>query len=356
MTLQALLASLNGLTEAENMNIGQLILTETFEVRNIKDTHPTISGVRSGSKIPILEASDDYGGFPFTAGDCTLPACTITDDYSVFTWDLGQIGCEVTICMESQGNDFLAFYNTYKKMNEDDIESALIQFIIKRVQERHLKGEIRVAYFGDDASSNPLINGFDGFFVQMEAKATAGVNKIEITQNDATTVAGQTITDGQVIYDYLAQMYALASVQPWFNPAQMVYRLDRADVGLLVGWLNMQSDLKGISCACIDPSKVVNERVFSADNISLFGIPIEAMPFRDAMKAITELYDPSTGLYVGRNRYILARREALVLGYEIEDTLKRFKVGYDERANEIYIQAASLFGAGVPTDSFILAN
>ena len=125
---------------------------------------------------------------------------------------------------------------------------------------------------------------------------------------------------------------------------------------LLAGWLNTQNDNNQYNCDCIDPAKVTQARVFAWDNISVFGIPVEPMPFLDAMKAVTELYDDNDGTFVNRNRIILARREGLILGYEIEQTLKRFKVGYDERANEIYIQGASLFGVGVPQPTFILAT
>lgn len=353
--LDAVLSGLNGLTAAQKMNIANLIFTETFAVPNIKDTHPTLSEVRSGSKIPILEASDDFDGFPFTEGDCTLPACTISDNWSTYTWTLGEIGCEVVICMKTFSNDFKVFFNTWSKNNEGDIESALVQFIIERFQSRHLKAEVRVAYFGDTGSADTLINGFDGFFVQMEAKATAE-NKVVITQNAEATAALQTITNGEDIYNYLVAMYNLASQKPWFLPESMVWRLDRSLVQTLVGWLNQQADLKGISCDCIDPERVVNARVFTADNLSIFGIPVEPMPFLAAMRAIAEIYDDLDGTYVNRNRIILSRRENMILGYEIEDTVQAFKVGWDDRKNEIFIQGSSLFGAGVPQDSFILGT
>lgn len=352
--LDTILAGLNGLTEAERMNIGNLIFTETFSAKNIKDTHPTISQVRSGSKIPILLETEDYGGFPFTEGDCTLPACNISSNWSSFTWNLGQIGCEITICMEDFTNDFLAFFNTWKKMNSDDINSAVVQFIIERFQARHLKAEIRVAYFADSDSTDPLINGYDGFFVQMEARATAD-NLVSISENATSEI----ITDGETIYDYLKEMYAQASTQPWFKPENMVWRLDRQDVQVLVGWLNTLTNFEGVNCDCINPQAVTQARIFTVDNLRIFGIPVEAMPFRDAMRSIDELYNdddtPGTFVYVNPNRYILTRRENMILGYEVEETLKRFKVGYDERQDEIYIKGASLFGVGVPQETFILA-
>lgn len=353
--LPEILSDLQGLTQAEKMNIANLIYTKTFSVKNIKDTHPTLSQVRSGSKIPILMESDDYGAFPFTEGNCTLPSCTINDTFSTYTWELGQIGCEITICMENFDQEFMIFFNTWKKMNDGDLYSAVVEFIVERFQQRHLKAEVRVAYFGDKSSSDDLINGFDGAFVQMEAIGD-DENFVAISENAASTVQGQTISSGDRVYELLEEMYNKAVVQPWFDPTKMVWRLDRGLAMLLAGWLNGLRDKSAYNCDCIDPSKVTQARVYQWDNISVFGIPVEPMPFLDAMKAIPELYNPTTGLFVDKNRIILQRRENTIIGYEIEDTLKRFKLGYDERKNEIYIQGASLFGVGVPEKAFILAG
>src|SRR5690606_23583852 len=102
-------------------NIANVIFTETFSVKNIKDTHPNFAEVRNGSKVPILIDDEGYGGFPFTDGDCTLPSCDITSNWSEYTWNIQEIGCEITICMQDFATDFLAFFNTWKKMNGDDI-------------------------------------------------------------------------------------------------------------------------------------------------------------------------------------------------------------------------------------------
>ena len=354
-TLQEILEGLNGLTAAEKMNIANLIFIESFKEKSIKETHPYFSGVRSGSKVPILENSDDFDGFPFTPGNCSLPVCTISSDFSEFTWQMEEIGCELQICLEDFTTDFKAFWNTWQKKNESDMETAIVQFIVERFQSRHLKAEIRVAYFGDTAATgDTLIEGMDGFFPQMQALADA-TNLVDVTENAAITVGGQTITSGEVVYNYLKAMYDKAAVLPWFDPSKMVWRFDRTLVNVLVGWLNTQADLKGISCDCIDPNSVTQARVFSADNLTIFGIPVEPMPFLAAMRASEHYFDPLTGLYTDKNRFILARKDNMLLGYETEETFNRFKLLYDERQDEIVVQGSSRFAPGVPTNSFILA-
>jgi hypothetical protein len=200
-----------------------------------------------------------------------------------------------------------------------------------------------------------LIDGFDGFFTQMEAIAPAD-QIVTITENAASTAAGQTISSGDDLYAYLVSMYNIAVTKPWFDPTKMVWRMDRSLAMLLAGWLNTKADSSMYNCECLDPTKVTNARIYAWDNLSFQGIPIEPLPFLDAMRSIAEIYDDTDGTYVNRNRIILTRRENMIIGYEIEDTLKRFKVGYDEREDVIYIKGASLFGVGVPQDTFILAT
>ena len=353
--LQTILDGLNGLSEASKMNVANLIFKETFKEKSLKDTHPYLTEIRSGAKMPILEGNDDFDSFPFTDGACQLPTCAITDNFSQFKWSFGEIGCEVAICLKDFTADFRAFFNTWLRSNEGEMEEALVQFIVERFQAKHLKAEIRVAYFGDASeTTNDLINGFDGFFVQMEALAGAH-NSVGVTENAGVSVAAQTITDGEVVYNYLKTMYEKASQLPWFDATKMVYRLDRTLVNTLVGWLNSLNDLKGMSCDCIDPTKVTQARVFSADNLTVFGIPVEPMPFIAAMKAVGDpYYDSVTGLFVGKNRFILTRKDNMLLAYETEETFNMFDMFWDRRKKETVVQGSSMFGVGVPTDSFIL--
>jgi len=344
--LATILGDLNGLTEAEKMNIAQAIFAEQFSVPNIKNTHPTLQEVRSGSKIPILNAENDYCSFPFTDGDCSLPSCNISSDWSTFTWKIAQIGCEVVVCLEDFSNDFMAFFGTWKKYNEDDLESAVIQFIVERFQRKHLGAEVRVAYFGDSNSADPLISGIDGFITQYEARATTE-NKVEITENVKLT--------GEQVFDYMKEMYDLATAQAWFRPESAVWRIDRGDAIALAGHLNTLGDNATGTCACIDPAKVVNPRIYQWDNLSFMGIPIEPMPFVDAMMCIDELYTDVDG-FTSRNKMVLTQRNNAILGYEVEESLNRFKIGYDDREDDIWIRGASLFGVGVPLDQFVYAS
>lgn len=353
-SLEGILDALSGLEASEKMKLSEAIFLEAYNIENIKNTHVTLGGVHSGNEVPILGTEGGFDGFPFVDG-CALPDCTIANDWSTMKWTLGEIGCELTLCLKSVLPKFQAFYNLYRKMNEGDIASAFVQFIAEQFQNKHLKAEFRAAYLSDVDATDTLINGFDGFVSQMDAISTADPSlRVDITENTQTTLAGQTLPDGQAVYDYMKELYNQIAGKPWFNPEQMVWRMNRTLVNQLVGFLNTKSDLSGISCGCIDPQKAAGARVFSVDNLTLFGIPVEPKPFEQAMKSSAFYWDGSKFTKY-KNIIILARKDAMVLGYETDEALSQFNIGYDERKREVWMQGSSLFDAAVPVPYFGIA-
>ena len=357
-----LLDALNGLNESEKYELSQAIFLETFKTRNMKELHPTMGEVHNGNKVPIIDMDGGYDSFAYVAG-CQLPSCNISNNWSEFQWCIAEIGCEVTICLKDLAPKFLAFFKLYRKMNDGDIQSAFVQFIVELFQDRHLKAEFRVAYLGDTAAvtdpgtdevPDTLFNGCNGFVTQMSALSTSDSSlRVAITENQGANLAAQTITDGQDLYDYLVAIYNKAAVKPWFDPSKMVWRLNRSLANVMVGWLNSKSDLAGINCACIDPSKVVGARGFTVENLTVLGVPVEVFEFEEAMKASPYYWDGSKFLKY-KNIIILARKDVMLLGYEDDESLSQFEVGYDNRKREIYIQGSSLFGAAVSAPYFIL--
>ena len=362
--LGTLLDGLNSLPAAEKFKMSEALFLEAFKTQNIKDTHVSLGEVRQGNKMPIIGMEGGYDSFAFVDG-CALPDCSISNDWSSFTWCIAEIGCELTICMKTIAPKFLAFWNVYRKMNEGDIQTAFVQFVSEIFQDSHLKAEFRVAYLGDTDATvtvggeegddpDPLFDGCDGFVKQMDALSTTDSSlRVTISENQGGTLSAQTITDGEDVYDYLLEMYNKAAIKGWFNPSDMVFRINRSVANVLVGWLNTKADLAGINCACIDPSKVVGPRGFTIDNLTVFGIPVEVYEFEEAMKTSAYYWD-GTKFTKYKNIFILARRDAMLLGYETTDSLSQFDIGYDKRKREIYMQGSSMFGAGVPVPYFIL--
>lgn len=364
-SLTSLLSALNGLNETQKYNISNAIFLEQFQTQNIKLTHPTFGGVINGNKIPIIDASESYDGFPYFDG-CVLPQCTVSADWSEFSWCIKEIGCEVIICFKDLLPKFQAFFNVYRKMNEGDLESAFVEFIVTLFQNKHLNAEFRTAYLGvagaevdvsdtetPEMVPQPEIDGCDGFVTQMVAIAdNDATHKVTITQNAQATVALQTLT-GQQIYDYLADIYYKAATQPWFDASKMVWRLNRSIAMTLSAFFNTQKDLSQYNCDCIDVDAVTRARQFTWDNMMVFGIPVEALPFEDAMKTQPYYYD-GTKFTQFKNIIILARKDVMLLGYEDDESLHQFNLGWDERKREMFVQGSSLFGAGVSAPYFVI--
>lgn len=366
-SLNSLLAQLNGLNESQKFNISNAIFLEQFATRNIKNDHPTFGQVINGNKIPILDSAADYTGFEYFDG-CVLPSCQIASDWSEFKWCIKEIGCEIVICLKDLLPKFQAFFNVYRKMNDGDISDAFVQFIVEEFQKKHLNAEFRTAYLGVEGATvtitpaegepyddpQPEIDGCDGFVTQMVAIAdNDSTHKVSITENAGANVAAQTITDGEDIYNYLVAMYNKAATQPWFDPTKMVWRLNRSLAMTLAAWLNSKADLSGINCDCIDPSKVTGPRGFTWDNLTMLGIPVEAYDFEGAMKTQPYYYN-GTKYTQFKNIIILARKDVMLLGYEDDESLHQFNVGWDERKREIFIQGSSLFGAAVSVPYFVI--
>ena len=352
--LEDLLVELDRSDNNQAFELSKAIFLASREPEDIKATHPVIGQVRNGDRVPILDDTVDYGGFPFVEG-CELPACEVDTNVSDYVWDIAEIGCKVKVCFKDFKSGFLRFFNDYRRMNEGDEQTAILQYIISLFNRNHLGAEARAGYFGDKSSDDDLINGFNGWVTQMMAGAEGDADlRVEVAENAEATSAEQTIADGERVYEILAEMYDKAVVQPWFDPSNMVWELNRENVNKLVGWLNRQSDLKGISCDCIDPEKVRNARVFTADNLSIFGIPVRPKEFNAMRKPIAELYDDADGTYENRNIFILAQESIMPIGYEHNDSLHQFDLGYNREDRYFYMNGSSMFGTAVATDHYII--
>lgn len=358
--LQTLLDEINGLTQAEKFKLSEMIIKESHKIINILETHPHFMNLRSGNKIPILDATDDYSGFQTVTGSCELPSCDMNTPFSVYEWHLGAIGCKVEICLEELSNDFLSFWEMWIKRNEDDINSAWAQFLLERFQVKLLNAIFRVAYFGDkSASANSSINATDGFIKQLQAVAYANpdANLVVIAKNEGATPDAQTFktSDFDTIYQIFADMYVKFINLPGHDLSNAVWRLDRQLAGVFVAALNLKGDLSPYNCSCTDPSKVTQARNFTADNLSIFGIPVEIYDFTKAMMAAGQpWYNSATNLFDNKNIVILTNRNTMLFGYELDVTLNKTDLIWNPFNKKLIYDGYAKFGAGVPTDNFVL--
>lgn len=355
--LEDLLKDINTLTKAAKYNLSEMIVLESNKILNILETHPNFMNVRTGTSIPVLDKTANYKGFSTVKGNnCTLPSCEVSNKMSTFTWDLGQIGCKFEICFETLSTDFKTFWDLWQTYSDEDINTAFINFVAETFREQLTNAIFRVAYFGDKTSGNESIDATDGFVKQMQSRAYANPERlVVITENAATTVQGQILKDGEKIYEYFSKMYEQFTEIPGHDLQNSVWRLDRQLVSAWVSYLNRSKDASQYNCNCINPDSLVASRVFTLDNLLIFGLKVEVYDFTLAMDHAGEpWYNDSTGLYDNRNIMILTNRSTMQLGFEIEETKNSTDIKYDDLNDKIIFKGRAIFGAGVPTDIFVI--
>lgn len=347
--IAALTDTLCGLTSTERMRWREIIELENFGGTDITTGRVRMSGVQNGTTIPILLNEDDFAGFP-TADTCVLPSCDFDEDFSDFTWDIGGIGCKLELCAEDLAPSFFTFFNSLPDLDESDINKAWVQFLAGRFQRRLKNAMFRTGFFGDRDSSDDLINSFNGKLKQMQALATASGNIVNIDNNTTP------LTNGEEALEIVKEMYQLAATKPWFKLDSMKWEMNREMVNALVAYLNTSDEQGGISCGCIDPAKVVGGVKYTADNLTIYGIPVYIKPFTDAMRVLEDYYNTADEEFTQfANIATLERVENDILGFGTEGTLEKFNIGYREEDDIIWMKGRAKFGIGIPTDAFVLA-
>lgn len=339
-----LLALVDDIKSAETAVLSNAMYEKSFEVSRLAETHRIIPGVRNGNVIPIISTNPSYTAFPFKdPANCNVPACDLDLGFAAKAWQLGMIACKIPICINTFDDNFLAFWQTYKRVFGDaDLNSALMQFIQEKF-ETNLKAALwRVAYFGDTSidsgdANYALLRSVDGVFTQ--AEAGDGI-KIEVTENTSGTLTGEDV------YNYLKSAYEQASVLPWFDPSQMVFKMTSAMAAVWVAWLNSLGDKSMYNCECYDAQGITSQRSFTLDGqLRAFGIPVEV--YREFDGVINAL---NLG---NRYRALLTTRDNILIGTSEIDQLPTFKIWYSEDDDQIYIKGGAHIGVSLVTDDYV---
>lgn len=336
------------LVAADKLEFSELIYRQNEEVSDLVSEHQIQTGVRNGHMIPIINNEANFESFPFTdQKSCDTPACDLTTEYSNKRWELGIIGCRVPICMKSFDEDFLLFWNMFRRTpSESDIETAFIQFLINQFQTNLLAAQWRVAYFGDKSSSSNLFNGIDGFFTQAEA---VGANqRVPIVENAALTLAGQRLS-GERVLELLNEMYDKATGELWFDLSTARFKMTRINALAFIGYLNKLGKNSPWNCECLDPNAVGNANVFTLQGLRFNGIPIEVHNEWDMVINKTAELNGGGGTNprTNPNRILLTYRSNLRIGTPETDSLNSFDIFYDKKDRKIYMDGDSHIGSSL---------
>lgn len=335
----AVLALVEDLVTADKVNISNAIYTNSFEVGDIAEGHQIVTGVRNGNLIPILNNAPKYDAFPIkAANDCNIPACDLDLGFSTKEWKLAMIACKIPICVNSFDENFLLFWNQYKRVFGDaDLNSALIQYIVDLFQKNLQAAIWRRVWFADSTSTNDYLEGSDGIFTQAEAMDGF---KIEIAENISGNLTGQ------ALYDYLTEAYNYASVQPWWNPATVRFEMTQAMASVLVSFLNSISDKSLYNCECFSADGITAMRTYSIDaNLKVFGVPVHIHREFDGVINAFALGNPY--------RALLTNESNILIGTSELDQLPAFDIWYSKDNDQIYIKGGANVGAALVTNEYV---
>jgi len=336
----AILALVTDLVSADTIDISQAVFESAFEVGDIAEGHTVVTGVRTGNVIPILSKAPKYDSFPFkNANDCTIPACDLDLGFSAKIWELGMIACKIPICINTFDENFLLFWNSYKRVfGDENLSSALMQYIIDIFQNNLNAAIWRQVWFGDTANTtNIYLKGNDGIFTQAEAMDGT---KIVVSQNATGDLTGEQL------YAYLTEAYQIASVSPWWNPATVQFEMTQAMASVLVSWLNTISDKSLYNCECYSPDGITAQRTFSIDGaLKIFGIPVHIHREFDGIIQTFALGNPY--------RALLTSNTNILIGTSELDQLPAFDIWYSKDDDQIYIKGGANVGASLVTNEYV---
>jgi len=341
----AILALVDDLVTAEKIDISNVVFEQAFEVSKLAENHTVVTGVRNGNIIPILSKAPAYNSFPYkNPSDCNIPVCDLDLGFSAKPWTLGMIACKIPICINSFSEDFLLFWNQYKRLFGDaDLNSALIQFIVSKFQTNLEAAMWRVAFFGDTSTGSgdpnyPLLRPADGIFTQAEAMDGY---KIVVTEN----AAGTGLT-GEALYAYLKEAYEYASVQPWWDETNMRFEMTQAMASVFVSWLNSLTDRTAYNCECFSPDGITAQRTFSLQNmIRVFGIEIHVHREFDGVISALDLGNPYRALLTSKTNVLIGTSEL--------DQLPAFDIWYSKDDDMIYIKGGANIGAALVLNEYV---
>lgn len=323
-------------------DFSKLIYDKAFVANDFNKNHTVLTGLKDGAAVPIVAAGQNYNTIPFVDDtNCAANECDINPNFSGKKLDHSLMECRIPICLRTFDAKFMAFWNQYRWINpntdkteKEYLNTALIAFL-KDLALSNLNGaKWRGAYFGDKSSSDPLIDGIDGYRVQ----ALAGSNKVDSVNSLAT---------GQDIYDTLVAMEQTKIGSVWSDGQQRIV-MSYSDAQKLAAYLNTSKD----SECCQGITKLnpdgVSKDYYAANALAFHGVPIIGERAFDGIYAQTTVVDNNTILWTTKENSIVATPEL--------ETLSMFDVWHDRTDKKIYMEVGAYYDAKLALDDYVIAD
>ena len=357
--LNALLLAANTISKSNSANANNLVFQEIMETSDFTMHHSISTGIEANDMVPVLEKTKQYGflkASDITQG-CNFNQCSVVDTITHQFWSPNKYDCELEICLSAPSftRDFKAFWNLNCADYDKNVDSVLIAYIIDRVKDYHNQSLWRIAYFDYKANPNPGFAGIDGLFVQYQAVATTTnvEQRVVITENSATTIAGQMTLTADAGKNYLKAMYdKMMEFRPHLlNKVGLRFEITRK---LATNYLHWLQENREVNCCYNMNHDGTTSSGYNLNNLNYMGIPIL---IRDEWTDIIVLLaGASATVYDKPNRILLTYDGNKAIGTCDEDQLKHFKIVFDEVTEIIHVRAKTTLDVKVPlVQDFILA-
>lgn len=355
----AILDSANTISKARLANINSAVFQEILETSDFTREHSIETGVENGDMVPILEKTKQWGFLKKTdtTVGCNYNECSIVDKITNKFWDPKRYDCEIPICLNDPvfTRDFRAFWNINCSKYDNDLDNTFTAYLINRAKEAQNDAMWRIAYFDFKANADTDYAGIDGFFIQWQAIATPAntEQRVVITENSSSTIAGQLNLPADAAYNYFKSMYdkMLMYQTQMLGKAGLKFEVTRE---LAANYLQYLQNTREVSCCYNMTHDGATSSGYALDRLNYMGIPII---IRDEWTEIIKWQAGETPtVYDKPHRAVLTYDGNKPLGTCDQNKLKEFKTIFDPVKEKLHIRVKSTFDAKVPLDKdFILA-
>lgn len=334
---------------AEN-GMATLVVEKMYEKIDIDKYFTMVAPVRTGDAAVSLMYPAVYNAIKNTESTgCGISSCDISPEYSAKKWTIALAECRFPLCTRGLDEKFLAFWNSYKRVNP---ESDEYQFILDQVSD--MLADLLVntllakIWFSDTTfqltpgAAADTMDGIDGIFAQTTAD---GTNAVVIPD----TVD---MTDGEEIYNQIkAAIVKYQESKFRKSLSESAIYIDELDAIRVVAWLNDIDRKGGVDCLCVDPNGVVRADAFTVEGLTIAGLPVYTQPFRDMMEDIPEYQQNNELIYP--HYFLIAPKGILLVGSGNADDLHELDHFYDRKDRTHYWDIGYTYGVSVASNHFV---
>ncbi len=349
--VQVFIDAISTFSDAEKVKFSELIFTESTQGTAIGRLHDFRTGVTKDQPIPFADRGEDWEWMKSMAGASSLcddQPCDPGITTSVKTWDPAPYKCTTEYCFKDLDYKIKDFFNSERWLEGSDVGTFYRAFLVDLISQRIVNSHWTKTYFAAESSGNTALNGHDGLFVQFAAAAPLAntAQRVQISENAGATYAAQALgtTTG---FNTFNSIY-----EKWEDSRKLRSRRDlkiRSTRALATNYLRWLRDQKQVSCCERDPVT----GIYSIDNLSIFGLPIEVVDEWDFI--IDSIADYNTGTaWVNPHRAVLSPRDNEPLGTGDANELSELKIKYDDYTEKTKIVAEYTFDTKVLQDDHVI--